>query len=111
MGFATGNVSMPRALYFRAGGFDPTMPLDEDRDLGVRLERAGGVLIFGKDAWAVHRSDMGSYEAWERQQYEYGIVAVRMWEKYGRDLYLHPLLATSSMAASPTTLPSGSLSP
>jgi glycosyltransferase involved in cell wall biosynthesis len=90
-GFATGNVSMPRTLYDAAGGFDPAMRLDEDRDLGVRLERAGGRLVFAKDARAVHRSDMGSYEVWERQQYEYGAVAVRIWEKYARDPYVHPL--------------------
>jgi hypothetical protein len=34
---------------------------------------------------------MGSYEVWERQQYDYGTVAVRMWEKYARDPYVHPL--------------------
>jgi glycosyltransferase involved in cell wall biosynthesis len=91
LGFPAGNMSMPRELYLRAGGFDPSMPLDEDRDLGVRLERAGGTLVFGKDAWAVHHSDMGSYEVWERQQYDYGVVAVRMWQKYARDPYVHPL--------------------
>jgi len=89
--FVTQNVSMPRKLYLDVGGFDPSLRLDEDRELGMRLERGGGKLVFAPKAWAVHRSDIGSYEKWERRQYEYGKYAVQVWEKYGRDPYLHPL--------------------
>lgn len=86
-----GNVSMPRALYLAVGGFDSSLRLDEDRELGLRLERAGGVFVYDEDAWTVHRSDVGTYEQWEARQYEYGRSAVRIWEKHGRDPYVHPL--------------------
>lgn len=89
--FLSANVSVPRALYLASGGFDPSLRLDEDRELGIRLERGGGVLVRGDAAWAVHRSDGVSYRDWEKRQYEYGWYAVQIWEKYGRDPYLHPL--------------------
>jgi glycosyltransferase involved in cell wall biosynthesis len=89
--FVTQNVSMPRRLYLDVGGFDASLRLDEDRELGMRLERAGGLLVFSPEASAVHRSDVGSYDKWEQRQYEYGKFAVQIWEKYGRDPYLHPL--------------------
>jgi glycosyltransferase involved in cell wall biosynthesis len=89
--FVTQNVSVPRKLYLEVGGFDATLRLDEDRELGMRLERAGARLVFGAGAWAIHRSEIGSYEKWERRQYEYGKYGVHIWEKYERDPYLHPL--------------------
>jgi glycosyltransferase involved in cell wall biosynthesis len=89
--FVTQNVSVPRALYLEVGGFDPSLRLDEDRELGMRLERAGGQLRFAPNAWAVHRSDIGSYEKWERRQYDYGKYALQVWRKYEQDPYLHPL--------------------
>jgi len=89
--FVTQNVSFPRSLYFQAGGFDASLRLDEDRELGLRLERAGGRFVFAPLASATHHSDVGSYHTWEERQYEYGHYAVRVWEKHGRDPYVHPL--------------------
>lgn len=86
-----GNVSVPRALYLAVGGFDLSLRLDEDRDLALRLERAGGVFVRAGDAWTVHHSDVGGYGQWEARQREYGRAAVRIWAKHGRDPFAHPL--------------------
>lgn len=89
--FVTQNVSFPRALYLEVGGFDPSLRLDEDRELGVRLERAGAEFVFASGAWAIHHSDVGSYEKWSRRHYDYGKYALQIWEKHGRSTLLHPL--------------------
>lgn len=89
--FVTQNVSLPKELYLQAGGFDFDLRLDEDRELGMRLERHGGIFRYSKEAWAIHLSDIGSYDKWFNRQYEYGKIAVKIWEKYNRDQYLNPL--------------------
>lgn len=89
--FVTQNVSFPRALYLAAGGFDFALRLDEDRELGLRLERRGAHYVYAKMAWAIHHSDVGSFEKWQRRQYDYGSYACQVWEKYGFDPFVHPL--------------------
>jgi glycosyltransferase involved in cell wall biosynthesis len=89
--FVTQNVSFPRKLYLDVGGFDPALRLDEDRELGIRMERAGARFVFAPKAWAIHHSDVGSYEKWSRRHYEYGKYALQVWEKHGESVLLHPL--------------------
>ncbi len=89
--FVTQNVSFPRALYLELGGFDVALRLDEDRELGMRLERAGATFVFAPAAWAIHHSNVGAYATWYKRQHAYGDYAVGVWEKHGRDPYLHPL--------------------
>ncbi len=89
--FVTQNVSFPRALYIAVGGFDASLRLDEDRELGIRMERAGGEFVYSPEAWAIHHSDVGSFEKWSRRHYDYGKYAVRVWEKHGQSPLLHPL--------------------
>jgi glycosyltransferase involved in cell wall biosynthesis len=89
--FVTQNVSFPKELYLKLGGFDPSLRLDEDRELGIRMERAGAVFVFAPKAWAIHHSDVGSYEKWSKRHYEYGKYALQIWEKYGESPHLHPL--------------------
>lgn len=89
--FVTQNVSFPRALYLQTGGFDFSLRLDEDREMGLRLERNGGRFIFSRYAWAVHHSNIGAYETWRKRQYEYGLYAVKVWNKFHGDVYVHPL--------------------
>lgn len=91
LGFFTGNVSFPRALYLEVGGFDHAFRMDEDRELGFRLQCAGGQFVYAADAVGVHRSDGGRYEPWLRRQQLYGGYAVRLWEKHGRAPEAHPL--------------------
>lgn len=87
----TQNVSFPRAMYLEIGGFDASLRLDEDRELGMRLERAGAMFVFAPGAWAIHHSDVGSYDKWSRRHYEYGKYALQIWEKHGRSSLVHPL--------------------
>ena len=89
--FVTQNVSFPRALYLQVGGFDASLRLDEDRELGMRLERAGAIFVFSSSAWAIHHSNIGSYDKWFQRQYEYGKYAVQIWHKHGDSAHLHPL--------------------
>jgi glycosyltransferase involved in cell wall biosynthesis len=89
--FVTQNVSFPRALYLEVGGFDASLRLDEDRELGIRLERAGATFVFSSNAWAIHHSNIGSYDKWFQRQYEYGKYAVQIWHKHGDSAHLHPL--------------------
>lgn len=89
--FVTQNVSFPRALYLDVGGFDASLRLDEDRELGVRMERGGAVFVYSAAARAVHHSDVGSFEKWSRRHYDYGKYAVKVWEKHGKSPHLHPL--------------------
>jgi GT2 family glycosyltransferase len=91
LGFFTGNVSFPRALYLEVGGFDHAFRMDEDRELGWRLQRGGGQFVFAADAAGVHHSEGGRYEPWLRRQQQYGIYAVKLWEKHGRAPEVHPL--------------------
>ncbi len=89
--FITQNVAFPKSMYVAVGGFDPSLRLDEDRELGMRLERAGGVFRFAAEASAIHRSAVGSYAKWKNRQYDYGHFGVQVWKKHGQDPLLHPL--------------------
>ena len=50
------------------GGFDQSLRLFEDAELGMRFERAGAKMRFSPGARAVHRSDIGSDQKWEKRQ-------------------------------------------
>ncbi len=89
--FVTQNVSFPKSLYSKVGGFDFSFRLDEDRELGMRLERAGAQFVFSPEASAIHHSHIGSYEKWYQRQYEYGKYAVLAWQKLDHDPFAHPL--------------------
>lgn len=90
-GFATGNVSFPRHLYESVGGFDFGLRVDEDRELGVRMQRAGAVFIFANEARAYHHSDIGHLSSWMKRQELYGHLSVRVWTKHERTVDLHPM--------------------
>ena len=85
----TGNVSFRRGDYFAVGGFDPSLRLSEDAELGIRLEKAGVALCFSDAAGAWHSSDHTSVRAWMRRAFEYGIWDLRIARK-------HPDLAAAS---------------
>ena len=87
----TQNVSFSRALYLDVGGFDPELRLGEDSELGLRFEFAGGRFVFAHKAAAIHRSRIGSYDAWLRRCVDYGRNGVYIYQKLGRDLRAHPL--------------------
>jgi serine acetyltransferase/GT2 family glycosyltransferase len=78
----TGNMSMPRDLFFEAGGFDAEFRLLEDVELGIRLERVGGRIFFSSDAAAVHGSDHVSTERWLNRSLKDGIFATKVAHKH-----------------------------
>lgn len=79
---ATGNVSFRRRDYLDVGGFDPSLKRSEDRELGVRFEKAGKKLGFTKDAVVVHWSDHASLEGWLRRSLQYGVYDTRISNKH-----------------------------
>jgi GT2 family glycosyltransferase len=74
----TGNVSFRRCEYLAVGGFDRRLGRSEDRELGVRLEKAGARLAFADGARTVHRSDVADLEVWMRRNLLYGIYDLRI---------------------------------
>jgi serine acetyltransferase/GT2 family glycosyltransferase len=78
----TGNLSIRRDLYLRAGGFDTTLPRSEDRELGIRLEKLGARLAFSETAATDHHSDHASRDSWLERAHRYGIWDARIGEKH-----------------------------
>jgi glycosyltransferase involved in cell wall biosynthesis len=89
--FITQNVGFSREFYLEVGGFDAKLKLAEDCELGWRFEKNSAEFIFSNAASAVHHSNIGSYHKWMQRQYDYGKYCVYIWEKYGREIHLHPL--------------------
>jgi GT2 family glycosyltransferase len=77
----TGNLSLGRDLFFRAGGFDPAFHI-EDVELGVRLEKLGAQLLFSRRAAAVHSSDHTSLDKWLERSVRDGVDWVRLLRKH-----------------------------
>jgi serine acetyltransferase/GT2 family glycosyltransferase len=78
----TGNMSIPKALFFEAGGFDGNFRLLEDVELGIRLERVGGRIFFSSEADAVHGSDHVSTERWLDRSLRDGVYATKVAHKH-----------------------------
>ena len=78
--FYTGNASLPRALFERAGGFDVAFRRAEDVELAYRLRRLGARFVFRPEAAALHYPTR-SLEAWKRTPYQYGRYDVVMQRK------------------------------
>ncbi len=78
----TGNVSVRRAAYHAVGGFDLTLGRSEDRELGLRLEKAGYKLALALAAKSRHRSDHDRLEVWLRRALAYGVFDLRIARKH-----------------------------
>ena len=78
----TGNVSMPRELFLRAGGFDPSFRALEDEELGIRLEKAGARFVFADDAESVHGSDWTSLRKWMDRAMRDGVYQTKVSRKH-----------------------------
>jgi glycosyltransferase involved in cell wall biosynthesis len=109
----TGNVSFLRTDYLAVGGFDRSLRLSEDAELGLRLERAGALVTLSEQAAALHASDHASLNGWMRRSIAYGAADSAIARKQGvspatdvwRYLFLvHPVsrlfLLVSAMAPS-----------
>jgi GT2 family glycosyltransferase len=77
----TGNLSLPRALFFRAGGFDPAFHI-EDVELGVRLQKVGAKFVFSRAVATVHASDHTSLKSWLARSVRDGRDWVRLLRKH-----------------------------
>jgi GT2 family glycosyltransferase len=78
----TGNVSFRRTAYLAVGGFDTSLDRAEDRELGVRLEKAGARLVYSHAASVTHRSDHTDLAEWFQRNYRYGFVDTRIAHKH-----------------------------
>ncbi|CAN5143382.1 hypothetical protein BH09MYX1_BH09MYX1_55010 [soil metagenome] len=87
---ATGNVSFYRADYLAVGGFDPTLKRSEDRELGIRLEKAGKKLAVSMKAKALHHSDHGSDRFWHKRSFDYGVYDLRIAAKHPDESSANP---------------------
>lgn len=86
----TGNCSFRRSRYLEVGGFDLTLARSEDRDLGIRLKKAGARFAFSEHASVTHRSDHTRLDVWLRRAFLYGVYDSRIAAKYPDDGYNDP---------------------
>lgn len=70
----TGNVSIQRQLYDAVGGFDLSLKQNEDRELGIRLEKAGARIVFAENAITINGSDHTDLGKWLESSKNYGIL-------------------------------------
>lgn len=82
--FYTANASLPRALFQRAGGFDPHFMRAEDVELAFRLRDLGTSFVFAPDA-RVRHFPTRSFQAWARIPYQYGRYDVIMQRDKGHE--------------------------
>lgn len=78
----TGNVSMPRELFLRVGGFDPAFRALEDEELGIRLEKAGARFGFANEAESLHGSDWTSMKKWMDRCFRDGVYQTKVSRKH-----------------------------
>jgi GT2 family glycosyltransferase len=86
----TGNVSFRRADYLAVGGFDRTLRLSEDAELGIRLEESGVAFTFSDDAACVNDTDHASLRAWMNRSLRYGESDSRIAAKHAGLLAASP---------------------
>jgi serine acetyltransferase/GT2 family glycosyltransferase len=78
----TGNLSLRREAYMRAGGFDHTLGHSEDAELGVRLEKLGQNFHLSDEAASIHSSDRDSLAGFRRRAKAYGTFDSRIGKKH-----------------------------
>jgi serine acetyltransferase/glycosyltransferase involved in cell wall biosynthesis len=78
----TGNVSLPKELFLRAGGFDPAFRALEDEELGIRLEKIGAKFVFADDAESIHGSDWTSMKKWMDRAFRDGVYQAKVARKH-----------------------------
>lgn len=87
---ATGNASMRREDYFRAGGLDLSLPRAEDMALGLDLEELGVDLVFSNAAYSVHLSDHTQPEKWRARAFIHGKLEPAIARKHPRMAHADP---------------------
>jgi GT2 family glycosyltransferase len=90
--FYTGNVSVPRGLFWEVGGFDVTMQRGEDIELGYRLSERRVEFYFAPQAETLHYSDHRSFSSWMQTAYQDGAFRVRAFKKLNLPPSSHPVV-------------------
>ncbi|MFO0665217.1 MAG: glycosyltransferase [Polyangiaceae bacterium] len=86
----TGNLSLSRDLFFRAGGFDTTFGQIEDAELGVRLEKCGATFHLSEEAFTIHASDHTSRDKWLARSIKDGLFWTRLARKHPEAVHANP---------------------
>jgi GT2 family glycosyltransferase len=80
MFFASNNMTVPRASFLAAGGFDEIFRAAEDREFCARWQSTGGICRFAPDVVMHHAHDLGLLSL-VRQHFRYGRGAFPYWKK------------------------------
>ncbi len=86
----SGNLSMRRSQYLKVGGFDVTLGLSEDAELGLRLEKDGARFYVSEQAQSLHHSDHASLGGWMKRSYRYGRTDLRISRKHPEMRHANP---------------------
>jgi hypothetical protein len=98
-----GNLGIKREVFFRVGGFDPTVGCLEDTDLCWRIQLIGVPLVFAPDA-AMHVRLRSSLRTMWAQGQQYGAASALLTHRYPADT-----VAAGSRALMSTGSTTGSL--
>ncbi len=89
--FFSANVSLPKDLYLRVGGFDAKFRQAEDRELGLRLQQnTGAPFVFLEKAAAYHNSQTGRFQSFLQRARLYGHYDLQIALMYPSLPDLHP---------------------
>lgn len=78
----TGNVSFPRELFLKVGGFDKQFRALEDEEIGIRFEKAGAHFTYANEAESMHGSDWTSMKKWMDRAYRDGVYQTKVGKKH-----------------------------
>ncbi len=82
--FYTANVSLERATFLEAGGFDSSFKRAEDVEMAYRMRDQGAQFIFDAEAQVYHYAER-TFAAWCRTPYQYGRYDVIMHREKGHE--------------------------
>jgi glycosyltransferase involved in cell wall biosynthesis len=89
--FFSANVSLPKELFLKVGGFNGNFRQAEDRELGLRLQYDGGArFAFVRDAAAYHNSPTGRFRSFMNRARLYGHYDLAIALLYPQQPELHP---------------------
>ncbi|WP_141733797.1 exopolysaccharide biosynthesis glycosyltransferase EpsD [Oligoflexus tunisiensis] len=89
--FFSANVSLPKDLFLKVGGFNAAFRQAEDRELGLRLQHEGGAkFAFVPEAAAFHNSPTGRFRSFMQRARLYGHYDLAIALHYPDQPELHP---------------------
>lgn len=89
--FFSANVSLPKDLFIKAGGFNSQFRQAEDRELGLRLQyKAQAAFAYLPQAAAYHNSPTGRFRSFMQRARLYGHYDLQIAQLYPGNKELHP---------------------